>query len=82
MDWRHQAACLHEDPELFFPVGDARPLLAQVEEAKAVCRQCPVIDACLSWALETRQDTGVWGGRSESERRKLRRRATRTRRVA
>ncbi|WP_373681264.1 WhiB family transcriptional regulator [Georgenia satyanarayanai] len=47
-----------------------------------MCRQCPVIDACLGWALETRQDTGVWGGRSESERRKLRRRVARTRRVA
>lgn len=77
MDWRRQAACLHKDPELFFPVGDAGPALAQIEGAKAVCQQCPVIDACLSWALETRQDTGVWGGRSESERRDLRRRVTR-----
>ncbi|MPV35991.1 WhiB family transcriptional regulator [Georgenia subflava] len=82
MDWRHQAACLHEDPELFYPAGDARTAQAQVKEAKAVCQRCPVIGTCLAWALETGQDTGVWGGRSERERRTLRRRRARTRPVA
>ena len=61
MDWRHHAACLHEDPELFFPIGDTAPALIQLEEAKAVCHRCPVIDTCLTWAFQTRQDAGVWG---------------------
>ena len=62
MDWRHRAACLDEDPELFFPIGNTGPALLQIEEAKAVCRRCPVMETCLQWALESGQDAGVWGG--------------------
>ncbi|MFC5647076.1 WhiB family transcriptional regulator [Kitasatospora cinereorecta] len=76
-DWRHRAAFREEDPELFFPIGETGVSLLQIEEAKAVCRRCPVLISCLAWALETRQETGVWGGISESERRHLRRRANR-----
>lgn len=74
MDWRHHAACRDEDPELFFPVGDSGPALAQVDEAKRVCLCCPVSGECLVWTLGTGQDHGVWGGMSESERRALKRR--------
>lgn len=74
MDWRHRAACRDEDPELFFPIGTSGPALLQVEQAKAVCRRCPVTAECLSWALETGQDAGVWGGMSEDERRLEKRR--------
>ena len=79
MDWRHEAACRDEDPELFFPIGNTGPALVQIEEAKAVCRRCSVVDECLRWALETGQDAGVWGGLSEDERRALKRRNARTR---
>ena len=72
-DWRHRAACLDEDPELFFPVGNGEPALEQAGEAKAVCRGCAVADTCLRWALETGQDAGVWGGLGEDERRALKR---------
>ncbi len=81
MDWRHQAACLTEDPELFFPIGNTGPALVQIDEAKAVCRRCDVVDACLRWAIETGQDSGVWGGMSEDERRALKRRTARARRA-
>ena len=81
-DWRYRAACLDEDPELFFPVGNSGPALVQVEEAKAVCRGCGVVDTCLRWALGAGQDAGVWGGLSEDERRALKRRGARVRRVA
>ncbi len=40
--------------------------------AKAVCESCPSLTPCLEFALMTNQDTGVWGGTSEDERRKLR----------
>jgi WhiB family redox-sensing transcriptional regulator len=79
MDWRHQAACLNADPELFFPVGNTGPALMQIAEAKKVCRTCPVREPCLQWALDAGQDHGVWGGMSEDERRALRRRAARSR---
>ncbi|MFE5519840.1 WhiB family transcriptional regulator [Streptomyces virginiae] len=79
MDWRHNAVCREEDPELFFPIGNTGSALLQLEEAKAVCRRCPVMEACLQWALESGQDDGVWGGLSEDERRAMKRRATRNR---
>ncbi|MEJ8652325.1 WhiB family transcriptional regulator [Streptomyces sp. MS1.AVA.3] len=79
MDWRHDAVCREVDPEIFFPVGNTGPALLQIEEAKAVCRRCPVMGQCLQWALESRQDAGVWGGMSEDERRAMRRRAARNR---
>jgi WhiB family transcriptional regulator, redox-sensing transcriptional regulator len=77
MDWRHRAACRDEDPELFFPIGNTGPALIQIEEAKAVCRVCTAADDCLTWALETGQDSGVWGGLSEDERRAVKRRGVR-----
>ncbi|MGY0021766.1 WhiB family transcriptional regulator [Streptomyces sp. cg35] len=73
MEWLDSAACVGEDPELFFPVGGSGPALQDVREAKAVCRRCPVADACLDWALRTGQTTGVWGGTSEVERATLHR---------
>ncbi|MHB2022493.1 MAG: WhiB family transcriptional regulator [Mycobacteriales bacterium] len=79
MDWRDEAACRDEDPELFFPVGSTGPALAQIRQAKAVCSRCAVIEPCLSWALESGQESGVWGGLSEDERRLLRRRGARLR---
>ncbi|NBM18970.1 WhiB family transcriptional regulator [Streptomyces sp. GC420] len=79
-DWRDAAACRNEDPDLFFPIGNTGPALLQIEEAKAVCRRCPVREQCLEWALDAGQDIGVWGGTSENERRALkRRRAVRSR---
>lgn len=82
MDWRNLAACIDEDPELFFPVGSTGPAIDQVERAKAICRRCPVTEQCLEWALDTNQDAGVWGGLSEDERRSLRRSRQRRRRLA
>jgi len=74
-DWQKYGVCRTEDPELFFPVGSTGPAAVQAEEAKAVCNNgCPVQKICLQWALETRQDTGVWGGLSEEERARIHRR--------
>lgn len=73
MDWRHEAACRDVDPEIFFPVGTSGPALAQIEAAKAICETCGVREPCLEWALRTGQDSGVWGGLTEDERRALRR---------
>jgi WhiB family redox-sensing transcriptional regulator len=82
MDWRDKAACLTADPELFFPVGNTGPAVDQIDKAKAVCARCSVTEMCLQYALETSQDSGVWGGLSEDERRALKRRAARARRAS
>lgn len=74
MTWRDRAACLDEDAELFFPVGNTNPAFVQIEEAKSVCRRCDVVQTCLRLAMESDQDSGVWGGLSEEERRALKRR--------
>lgn len=72
--WRDRAACLGENPELFFPDGNTGSALPQITEAKAVCRRCEVAETCLKWALESGQNSGVWGGLTEDERRALKRR--------
>ena len=72
-DWRANSACRDTDPALFFPVGTTGPALEQIASAKAVCDTCESKDPCLQFALSTNQDSGVWGGTSEEERRKLRR---------
>jgi len=79
MDWADRAACLTEEPELFFPIGNTGPALKQIEEAKAVCNRCPVIDACLQFALASGQSAGIWGGLTEDERSALKRRSVRAR---
>lgn len=71
--WRGHAICRDTDPELFFPVGTTGYALLQIARAKEVCTQCPVRGDCLQYALETNQDSGIWGGTSEDERRILRR---------
>ena len=72
MNWRNRATCLQEDPELFFPVGSTGPAIVQMEKARVVCRRCGVIETCLSWAMDSGQDAGVWGALSPDERRVLR----------
>jgi WhiB family redox-sensing transcriptional regulator len=71
--WRESAACRVLDPELFFPIGKAGFAIAEVQRAKAVCASCPVRQHCLTFALDTHQAYGIWGGYDEEERRILHR---------
>jgi WhiB family transcriptional regulator, redox-sensing transcriptional regulator len=71
-NWRGEAACLDADTDLFFPVGPVGPALRQVDEAKRICRTCPVQARCLAWALDHGVTDGVWGGTTEDERRTIR----------
>ncbi|MFG2307274.1 WhiB family transcriptional regulator [Streptomyces sp. NPDC048566] len=72
MDWRDAAACRTEDPELFFPLGDDGLSRRQIDQARAVCHRCPVLNACASWAVVNAEYDGVWGGMTAAERRVLR----------
>jgi WhiB family redox-sensing transcriptional regulator len=64
--WRQYARCLGADPDLFYPVSDDAG-----EAAKAICAVCPVREPCLEYAVTAREKEGVWGGRTEKERRRL-----------
>jgi WhiB family redox-sensing transcriptional regulator len=69
VSWREEAACKGLDTNMFFPASDA-----DAGPAKAVCATCPVRDLCLEWAIASHQEDGVWGGMTDTERRRLRRR--------
>lgn len=73
-NWRSYAACIESDPDLFFPEGNQWQVETQIAIAKAICAECVVKEECLKFALHTKQEFGIWGGTSENERRKLRRR--------
>ena len=66
LSWRRYAACRGADPDIFYPTSEE-----EVEEAKAVCRQCPVLGPCLEYALANRERDGIWGGATEKERRRM-----------
>lgn len=66
--------CRHEAvADLFFPGGDRGQTLMMTNAAKKVCRGCAVRIDCLLYATETKQQYGVWGAMTESERVRLRR---------
>ncbi len=67
--WQRSANCLGVDPDLFFPERGG-----STREAKEVCRGCVVQQECLQYALNNSEKFGIWGGLSERERRRLRRR--------
>lgn len=62
--WHDQALCAETSPDAFFVDKGG-----SVAPAKRVCAACPVRAACLEYALETRQEFGVWGGTTERQRR-------------
>lgn len=80
--WREQAACRYTDANLFFPTGSTGVAIDQIKTAKLVCESCPVADACLEFALKTNQEAGIWGGKDEDERRRLRKVWRKTRQPA
>ena len=72
-DWRERAACRDTDPELFFPIGSTGIAVDQIRAAKAICNECESKAECLEFALSSNQESGVWGGATEDERRRMRR---------
>lgn len=69
--WRRQAACRTEDVNLFFAEqGD----MDTVAAAKAVCRRCPVQPECLDFAITNNELSGIWGGFSRKDRRRIKKR--------
>jgi len=69
-NWRAHALCADTDPDIFFAPG-----ALEHKMAKRICAGCPVRSECLSYAMDAPVDHGVWGGLTERERRRWRRRA-------
>lgn len=67
LSWQADALCAQTDPEAFFPEKGG-----STRDAKRVCNECPVREACLDYAMENDERFGIWGGLSERERRRLR----------
>ncbi len=70
-DWQERALCAQTDPEAFFPEKGG-----STREAKRICSGCEVRAECLDYALAHDERFGIWGGLSERERRRLRRRVS------
>ncbi|WP_314732519.1 WhiB family transcriptional regulator [Microbacterium sp. Marseille-Q6965] len=69
--WQSDALCAQTDPEAFFPEKGG-----STRDAKRICASCEVRAECLEYALQNDERFGIWGGLSERERRKLKRRAS------
>ncbi len=69
LSWQERALCAQTDPEAFFPEKGG-----STREAKRVCLSCDVRSQCLEYALAHDERFGIWGGLSERERRRLKRR--------
>ncbi|PRH79153.1 transcriptional regulator [Streptomyces solincola] len=70
LSWQESALCAQTGPELFFPAPGS-----STRDAKRLCNACEGRAACLAYALANDERFGVWGGLSEQERLRLRRRA-------
>jgi WhiB family redox-sensing transcriptional regulator len=68
--WQTESLCAQTDPEAFFPEKGG-----STRDAKKICGSCEVKAECLEYALQNDERFGIWGGLSERERRKLRKRA-------
>ena len=64
--WRSKGACQGLDAEIFYPENEDH-----AEFALSVCGECAVRIACLEYALDTREQQGVWGGATARDRRKM-----------
>lgn len=69
-EWQYQGACRDAEDTLFFhPEGErGAARRRRIEQTKAICAGCPVLQQCREQALAIREPYGIWGGLSEEER--------------
>ena len=65
--------CRGLDPSVFFPPDGERgwARARREEQAKEICRRCPVIAQCRAHALRVGEAFGVWGGLAQNERERI-----------
>ena len=71
--WQQDAACKGEDSSWFFAADAERKGARARREARAraVCRRCPVMEACRAHALRVQEPSGIRGALTEEERTQL-----------
>jgi WhiB family transcriptional regulator, redox-sensing transcriptional regulator len=72
--WHLKAACRGPESTLFFPPSfpeRREEREAREDKAKTICVECGVRRECLEFALRVREPHGIWGGLTETERRRL-----------
>jgi WhiB family redox-sensing transcriptional regulator len=77
--WRAAGACAAVDPDLFFPSSPTGFGAAQLEQARRLCRDCPVQRQCLAEAMKMGDVEGIWAGTTQAERKRARRARARSR---
>ena len=68
--WQDSANCADVDPEIFYPT---RGETDKERMARIICGGCAVQAECLNFALINNIKNGWWGGKSERQRRIIRR---------
>ena len=68
--WQLKGKCLEYPPEIFFPEeqGWSTRRRQRENEAKRICRACPVLAECREHALRTPELFGIWGAMTARER--------------
>ncbi len=72
--WQVRAACRGPQAAVFFPPPSFERKEEKLERegrAKAICGECSVVYDCREYALEIREQHGIWGGLNELERREI-----------
>ncbi|WP_308461147.1 WhiB family transcriptional regulator [Streptomyces sp. Ru62] len=69
-EWQERAACRGMNSAVFFPPQGERGhrRRRREEQARRICDQCEVIEACAAMALDNNEPYGVWGGMTAGER--------------
>lgn len=62
LGFEHKAACRDEDPEKWYPVATAEPAGSPAEEARKICKRCPVRVECAQAAVDAGRSYGIWAG--------------------
>jgi WhiB family redox-sensing transcriptional regulator len=77
LDWQANARCRGLSTELFFSYDNSRHGVERErreQEVKQICQECPVIEACRSYAISAGEHYGIWGATTPRERRHFARR--------
>jgi WhiB family redox-sensing transcriptional regulator len=64
--WMSEGVCASADPEAWFPEVGQNPV-----QAKRICAECPAVQSCLEYALSNKERSGIWGGKTPTERYKI-----------